>query len=300
MKKIAIYILLLIIGCDKKTLKTPYIIVLGTTQDGGAPQAGCTKKCCINRWNSPKKEFFVTSLGIIDPDSKEAWMIEATPDFAQQHKIISEENEVKGIFISHAHIGHYSGIMYLGRETMGYKNMPLYMAPKMTRFIKSNAPWSQLVELNNIKLFKIKDGDTIKLNNRLTIKPFTVPHRDEFSETNGFQILGPNKSLIFIPDIDKWEKWDVDVLKKVEQNDYALLDGTFFDEKELPGRDMSEIPHPFVIESTEFFKKIKDVVDINFIHFNHTNPLLNETSESRNDLKAKGLGAASLFQRFDL
>jgi len=300
LKKIAIYILLLIIGCDKKTLKTPYIIVLGTTQDGGAPQAGCTKKCCINRWNSPKKEFFVTSLGIIDPDSKEAWMIEATPDFAQQHKIISEENEVKGIFISHAHIGHYSGIMYLGRETMGYKNMPLYMAPKMTRFIKSNAPWSQLVELNNIKLFKIKDGDTIKLNNRLTIKPFTVPHRDEFSETNGFQILGPNKSLIFIPDIDKWEKWDVDVLKKVEQNDYALLDGTFFDEKELPGRDMSEIPHPFVIESTEFFKKIKDVVDINFIHFNHTNPLLNETSESRNDLKAKGLGAASLFQRFDL
>ena len=300
MKKIAIYILLLIIGCDKKTLKTPYIIVLGTTQDGGAPQAGCTKKCCINRWNSPKKEFFVTSLGIIDPDSKEAWMIEATPDFAQQHKIISEENEVKGIFISHAHIGHYSGIMYLGRETMGYKNMPLYMAPKMTRFIKSNAPWSQLVELNNIKLFKIKDGDTIKLNNRLTIKPFTVPHRDEFSETNGFQILGPNKSLIFIPDIDKWEKWDVDVLKKVEQNDYALLDGTFFDQKELPGRDMSEIPHPFVIESTEFFKKIKDVVDINFIHFNHTNPLLNETSESRNDLKAKGLGAASLFQRFDL
>ena len=300
MKKIAIYILLLIIGCDKKTLKTPYIIVLGTTQDGGAPQAGCTKKCCINRWNSPKKEFFVTSLGIIDPDSKEAWMIEATPDFAQQHKIISEENEVKGIFISHAHIGHYSGIMYLGRETMGYKNMPLYMAPKMTRFIKSNAPWSQLVELNNIKLFKIKDGDTIKLNNRLTIKPFTVPHRDEFSETNGFQILGPNKSLIFIPDIDKWEKWDVDVLKKIEQNDYALLDGTFFDEKELPGRDMSEIPHPFVIESTEFFKKIKDVVDINFIHFNHTNPLLNETSESRNDLKAKGLGAASLFQRFDL
>ena len=300
MKKIAIYILLLIVACDKKSVKSPYIIVLGTTQDGGAPQAGCVKKCCVNRWGASKKEFFVTSLGIIDPNSKEAWMIEATPDFAQQHKIIAEKNEVMGIFISHAHIGHYSGIMYLGRETMGYKNMPLHVGPKMKKFIKTNAPWNQLVELNNVKLLTIKDGDSIELNNRLTIKPFTVPHRDEFSETNGFQILGPNKSLIFIPDIDKWEKWDVNVLNKIIQNDFALLDGTFFDEKELPGRDMSEIPHPFVIESTEFFKKIRDDVDINFIHFNHTNPLLNENSESRGDLKAKGFNAASLFQRFNL
>jgi pyrroloquinoline quinone biosynthesis protein B len=63
---------------------------------------------------------------------------------------------------------------------------------------------------------------------------------------------------------------------------------------------MSEIPHPFVVESAEFFKKIKDDVDINFIHFNHTNPLLNENSESRDDLKTKGFSAASLFQRFDL
>ena len=286
--------------CDEKNGKDPYIVVLGTTQDGGAPQAGCTKKCCINRWKSSKKEFFVTSLGIVDPNSKEAWMIEATPDFAQQFRVISGKNKVRGIFITHAHIGHYSGIMYLGRETMGYKNMPLYVGPKMSNFIKTNAPWSQLVELKNVKLFKIKESDTVRLNNRLTIKPFTVPHRDEFSETNGFQILGPNKSLIFIPDIDKWEKWNTDVIEKIKQNDYALLDGTFFDEKELPGRDMSEIPHPFIVESTEFFKKIKDVVSISFIHFNHTNPLLDETSESRKNLKIEGYGAASLYQRFDL
>ena len=63
---------------------------------------------------------------------------------------------------------------------------------------------------------------------------------------------------------------------------------------------MSEIPHPFIVESTEFFKKIKDVVSISFIHFNHTNPLLNEISESRKKLKIEGYGAASLYQRFDL
>ena len=156
MKKIAIYILLLIVACDKKSIKNPYIIVLGTTQDGGAPQAGCVKKCCVNRWGASKKEFFVTSLGIIDPNSKEAWMIEATPDFAQQHKIISEKNKVMGIFISHAHIGHYSGIMYLGRETMGYKNMPLHVGPKMKKFIKTNAPWNQLVDLNNVIHVKVQ------------------------------------------------------------------------------------------------------------------------------------------------
>ena len=292
--------ILFLISCSEKPILDPYIIVLGTTQDGGAPQAGCKKKCCINRWANPKKEFFVTSLGVVDPNSKEAWMIEATPDFPHQLKKLSDENEIKGIFITHAHIGHYSGLMYLGRETMGYKNMPLFLGPKMTNFINTNAPWSQLVDLNNVSINKIKKDKEIKLNKRLTIKPFTVPHRDEFSETYGFQIIGPDKSLIFIPDIDKWEKWDVDVLQKIKENDYALLDGTFFDEKELPGRDMSEIPHPFIIESTEFFKKIKNDVNINFIHLNHTNPILNEESNFRKQLSKDGYGSASLFQKFDL
>ena len=300
MNKAILISILFIISCSEESRLDPYIIVLGTTQDGGAPQAGCNKNCCINRWASAKKEFFVTSLGIVDPNSKEAWMIDATPDFPHQLKKLSDENKVKGIFITHAHIGHYSGLMYLGRETMGYKNMPLFVGARMANFIKKNAPWSQLVDLNNVIINKIKKDKEVKLNSRLTIKPFVVPHRDEFSETHGFQIEGPDKSLIFIPDIDKWEKWDVDVLKKIKENDYALLDGTFFNEKELPGRDMAEIPHPFITESTEFFKNVKSDVDINFIHFNHTNPLLNKESDFRNQLIKNGYGSASLFQKFDL
>ena len=300
MYKSLIVAILFFTNCSKKPILDPHIIVLGTTQDGGAPQAGCKKTCCINRWANPKKEFYVTSIGIVDPNTKEAWMIEATPDFPRQLKKLTDENEIKGIFITHAHIGHYSGLMYLGRETMGYKNMPLFLGPRMSDFIATNAPWSQLVELKNVKINQLKEDKEIVLNSRITIKPFTVPHRDEFSETHGFEIRGPNKSLIFIPDIDKWEKWNVDVLKIIKKNDYALLDGTFFDEKELPGRDMSEIPHPFIVESTEFFKKIKDEVEINFIHFNHTNPLLNEKSDHRIKLSKIGYGSASLFQKFDL
>ena len=293
-------IFLLLISCSPSPIENPYIIVLGTTQDGGAPQAGCNKKCCINRWSNPKKEFFVTSLGIVDPNSNEAWMIEATPDFPRQHNQLTIENKIKGIFITHAHIGHYSGLMHLGRETMGYKNMPLYTAPKMTKYLQTNGPWSQLIDLNNVKINKLKENKEIILNKRLTIKPFKVPHRDEFSETVGFQINGPSKSLIFIPDIDKWNKWDIDVLGTIKENDYALLDGTFYNEGELPGRNMSEIPHPFIIESIEYFKEIKDRVDINFIHFNHTNPLLDPAADKRKKLKEQGYGATTINQRFEL
>ena len=293
-------IFLLLISCSPSPIENPYIIVLGTTQDGGAPQAGCNKKCCINRWSNPKKEFFVTSLGIVDPNSNEAWMIEATPDFPRQYNQLTTENKIKGIFITHAHIGHYSGLMHLGRETMGYKNMPLYTAPKMTKYLQTNGPWSQLIDLNNVKINKLKENKEIILNKRLTIKPFKVPHRDEFSETVGFQINGPSKSLIFIPDIDKWNKWDIDVLGTIKENDYALLDGTFYNEGELPGRNMSEIPHPFIIESIEYFKEIKDRVDINFIHFNHTNPLLDPAADKRKKLKEQGYGATTINQRFEL
>ena len=108
MYKVIILTILFFTDCSKKPNLNPHIIVLGTTQDGGAPQAGCKKTCCINRWTKSKKEFYVTSIGIVDPKTKEAWMIEATPDFPRQLKKLSDENEIKGIFITHGHIGHYS------------------------------------------------------------------------------------------------------------------------------------------------------------------------------------------------
>ena len=293
-------IFLLLLSCSSKPLKNPYVIVLGTTQDGGAPHAGCNKKCCVKRWSNSKKEFFVTSLGIVDPNSNEAWMIDATPDFPYQHNQLSKDNKIKGIFITHAHIGHYAGLMYLGRETMGYKNMPLYTAPKMTKYLQTNGPWSQLIDLKNVKINRIKEDKEVVLNKRLTIKPFIVPHRDEFSETVGYKINGPQKSLIFIPDIDKWNKWNVDVLEVISDNEFALLDGTFFNDGEVAGRDMSEIPHPFIIESIEYFEKIKNNVEISFIHFNHTNPLLNPDSDLRKKLNNQGYGATFLNQKFEL
>ena len=259
---------------------TPYVVVLGVAQDGGAPHAACTKECCSNKWGNPQLHKQVSSIGIVDPQSNEVWLIDATPNFAEQLHLLTNNNKraLKGIFITHAHIGHYTGLIHLGREVMGAKSTVVNVMPKMESFLRNNGPWSQLVDLKNISLSGLSNNKKVQLNSRLSIIPFKVPHRDEFSETVGFRIEGPSKSLVFIPDIDKWSKWQTDIVDIVENSDYSLLDGTFYDINELPGRDMSQIPHPFIVETMKLFKHSDKKDSIYFIHLNHTNPALNKDS----------------------
>jgi len=299
---INIILILLINGCIQQPIEEPYVVVLGIAQDGGAPQAGCQKNCCIDRWKDPAKELFVSCLGIVDPNTDETWMIEATPNFTKQFEMLTKNNrkKFKGIFLTHAHIGHYSGLMHLGREVMGTKEIPVYVMPKMGKFLRTNGPWSQLVDLDNINLKKIKNGKTTELNKRISITPFLVPHRDEFSETVGYKIKGPNRSLIFIPDIDKWEKWDKDINQIVSENNYTLMDGSFFTDDELPGRDMTEIPHPFIIETMKLLEFVEDKTGIHFIHLNHTNPALTNNSNAQNQIKNAGFNIAQRGQAFKL
>ena len=268
----------------------PYVVILGVAQDGGAPHAACEKSCCIHKWNDPTLHNKVSSIGIVDPISNEVWMIDATPDFAEQLHLLTNNNsrDLKGIFLTHAHIGHYTGLMHLGREVMGAKNTKVSVMPKMENFLRNNGPWSQLVKLENVSLTSLRDNKSVQLNSRLTITPFKVPHRDEFSETVGYRIDGPSKSLVFIPDIDKWSKWQKDIIEVVENSDYSLLDGTFYDINELPGRDMSQIPHPFIIETMILFKNSDKKNSIYFIHLNHTNPALDKNSKEYNNILDNG------------
>jgi len=275
---------------------------LGIAQDGGAPHAACTKDCCINKWDNPKLHNQVSSLGIVDPSTNEVWMIDATPDFSLQLNALTmdQKRTFKGVFLTHAHIGHYTGLIHLGREVMGAKQIPVYAMPKMKTFLSTNGPWSQLVDLNNIDIKNLQNNTKIQLNDNLSITPFIVPHRDEFSETVGYRIHGPNKSLIFIPDIDKWEKWSQNIKDVVEDNDFSLLDGTFYDINELPGRDMSKIPHPFIIESIEVLDDINNKSGVHFIHLNHTNPVLSSDSKATDFIKKQGFSIAEKYQEFSL
>jgi pyrroloquinoline quinone biosynthesis protein B len=206
------------------------------------------------------------------------------------------------IFLTHAHIGHYTGLMYLGKEAMNAQQVPVYVYPKMQVFIENNGPWSQLVSNKNIVLKTMQTNKLQQLNSQLSVLPFQVPHRDEFSETVGYQINGQEKSALFIPDIDKWEKWETSIIDAIQKVDYAFIDATFFSGKEIQARDISEIPHPFVIESIELFGKLSptEKAKIHFIHMNHTNPLLKPKSFESKKVEALGFNIARTGDRFTL
>lgn len=262
------------------------LIVLGTIQDAGSPHIACTKECCAVLFENPDPSRKVVSLGLFDSQNKKSFLFEATPDISTQLKSLfrfsdSEKELPDGIFVTHAHIGHYTGLMYLGKEATNAANLPVYAMPRMKSYLEENGPWNQLVTQNNISLQQLKDRTAVSLTPDISITPFTVPHRDEFSETVGYLIQGPSKKVLFIPDIDKWEKWETSIIEAISEVDYAFIDGTFYDGDELNARDISEIPHPFIIESMELFKDLmpSEKQKIYFIHFNHTNPVLDSESK---------------------
>lgn len=270
------------IHAHAQSVNAPYILVLGVAQDGGYPHMGCTKKCCAPAWRNPALKKYVVSLAVVDPATKKWWLIEATPDIKEQLQYFRELTDSSydylpdGIFITHAHIGHYTGLMELGREVMNTSKIPVYVLPKMKAYLQNNGPWSQLVKLENISLNEIGTDNASNLSEAVQITAFTVPHRDEYSETAGFRITVKGKKYMFIPDINKWDKWSTNITDAVRQCDVAMIDGTFYDENELPGRKMSEVPHPFIKESISLFANTGKATTskVYFIHLNHTNPLL--------------------------
>ncbi|KYG79525.1 pyrroloquinoline quinone biosynthesis protein B [Roseivirga ehrenbergii] len=276
----------------------PFIVVLGVAQDAGYPQAGQKQEWELIKERSARPKNAV-ALGLVDPTTKQRWLFEATPDFKLQLQMLDDVSETNnypmdGIFLTHAHIGHYTGLIHLGREVMGTSSVPVYAMPKMKAFLEENGPWSQLVDLNNIEIKPQQDSIAIQLNNSVSVTPFTVPHRDEFSETVGYEIRIKDKSIVFIPDIDKWSKWNQDIIEVIRKSDMALLDASFFKNGEIPGRDMSEIPHPFVEESMSLFGKLsdEDKAKVYFIHFNHTNPMNFSDSDESKLVREKGFKIA--------
>jgi pyrroloquinoline quinone biosynthesis protein B len=278
----------------------PHVIVLGIAQDGGLPQAGCRKRCCA----SGRRED-VASLALVDPATRRWWLFDATPDFPRQLARMGREAPactLAGVFLTHAHVGHYAGLLHLGREVMGARGVRAWAMPRMRDFLAANGPWSQLVRLGNIALAPLAADSSVALGGSLRVTPFVVPHRDEFSETVGFRIAGPRGAVAWLPDIDKWERWDRRVEGLLDEVDMAYLDATFFDGAELPGRDMREIPHPFVVESLDRFAALPAATRarVRFIHLNHTNPALVPGGPARRRVERAGMRVAVAGERVAL
>ena len=284
-----------------QTIESDYIQVLGIVQDAGYPHIGCEKDCC--KVVSPG-DYFVSCLGLVDKTNNKRYLFDATPDIHNQINLLEkfpEANLIDGIFLTHAHIGHYTGLMYLGREGLGGKNIMVYALKRMARFLKKNGPWDQLVKLNNISIQTIYNKEFVKLSENIFVIPIRVPHRDEYSETVGYKIIGKSKKILFIPDIDKWDEWKKSIIEEVKLVDYAFIDGTFYNGSEL-NRDMREIPHPSIEETLQLFsyQPLSERNKIYFIHINHTNPILTNKNGIADIIEDLGFNIAKRGLKFNL
>ena len=285
--------------------QSEYIYILGNVQDAGLPHIGCQHKFCKDKFNE-FEEYFTTSLAVVDPVDEKYILFEATPDLPYQlnyldKKIFKKFLLPESIFLTHAHIGHYAGLIYFGREALGSKGLKVNALPKMANFLQTNGPWSQLVDIDNIKIQNLNFGVSVSELKNITVTPIKVPHRDEYSETAAFIIEGKSKKALFIPDIDKWEKWDKDLKQLVNEFDYLFLDATFYNSKEI-NRDISEIPHPLVLETINLLDSLSNESKnkVYFIHMNHTNLMLDPTSELSKFIYSKGYNIARVGQRIYL
>ena len=293
----------------------PYVLVLGTAQDGGIPHLGGQAVPDVAARNDPRHRRLVASLLVVDPPSGKRWLIDATPDVALQLEradLLAPPPHLKpdagrpaildGVFLTHAHVGHYLGLAWFGREIYGADHLSVHGSRRMSEFLGKNGPWDQLVLLGQIVLETMAPDRPVVLAPDLAITPFLVPHRDEYTDTFGFAIRGPRRTLLYIPDIDKWERWRESIEERIGKVDIALLDGTFFDANEIPGRSLAEIPHPFVVESIARFGKLsegerKKVV---FTHLNHSNRAALPGTAERAAIETAGMRVAVEGERIDL
>jgi pyrroloquinoline quinone biosynthesis protein B len=285
-------------------------VILGIGQDGGAPQIGNPNDPA---WADPSLKLWAASGALVDHRYSNRYLFEATPDLREQMNLLDSMSEggnaplgLSGVFLTHAHIGHYTGLMFAGHESIGTRGLKVFPLPRMQNYLENNGPWEQLVNYKNIELISIKSKEPVVFNNDLSVTAHLVPHRDEYSETAGYVVKGPSKSILFLPDIDDWDRWETEFNTRIEdmisQVDVAYLDATFFDNNELQGRDMSKIPHPRVVSSMARFKKLSHTEQekIRFFHINHSNKIRYSSSKEYNLIQLNGFKIAQRGERICL
>ncbi len=295
----------------------PYVFVLGTAQDAGLPQIAARHPLDEAARRDPSRRRLVSSILIVDPrggaDAGRRWLIDASPDLPEQIELARNHPAnrpepagrpplFEGIFLTHAHMGHIAGLLELGREAYAAEGQVVHGSKSMRTFLQQDRPWSLLVEQGHVRLAELANERPIELAPDLILTPLRVPHRAEITDTYGFRIDGPNRSVLFIPDIDKWGLWQRDLVAELRDVDIALLDGSFFGDGEIPGRAMSEIPHPFIVETLERLAAADPPLDVEliFTHLNHTNAAAAPGTPEREQVEATGARIADRGQVLQL
>jgi pyrroloquinoline quinone biosynthesis protein B len=290
-------------------------IVLGTAQDAGVPQINCFSDNCTAVRSGQRAAPLVACVGLIDHVAGRRFLLDATPDIVTQlGALLTPTGEppaalggstvplheiLHGIFLTHAHIGHYTGLVHLGKEGAAPRRLPVFASQHMCEFLSANAPWDALVEGSFIELRPLTPGRRVQISTSLAITPFEVAHRAEYTDTLGYRVHGPRRTLMYVPDADVWDGWDTPFDDLLRASDVALIDGSFWSYDELGHRAQGNIPHPPVSQTLERLHDMDDLPEIRFIHLNHTNPLWDAASPLRRDLP-QGFGVAETGQRLPL
>jgi len=277
------------------------------------PQTGCySENCDRARAEDPR---YTTSLAIVLPDprrndSRRFFLVDASPDIRQQIDLIPEtafrrraqaRRPFDGIFLTHAHMGHYLGLGHLGREGLGIAPTPCYCSVEMRRFLTNNGPWSLMVDEGRLTFPEIEPDRWHTVDQGLDVRMSPVPHRPEFSDTVAFEFRGLRRTLLYLPDIDAWNKWDRRIEDVVGEVDIALLDGAFWRPEEVPGRQVEDIPHPMIPDTmTRLEPLVAEGKRVVFTHLNNTNPALNSASPEARQLVQRGFQIAREGMTFPL
>ena len=289
----------------------PYVLVLGTAQDGGIPHAACTCAHCDAARRSPERRRRVASLAIVVPATGKRFLIDAGPDLREQLDRLPaapgrrggvDRAPVDGVLLTHAHAGHYIGLAFFGFEAIHTSKLPVDCTPRMAAMLRASVPWSRLVAREEIELRERAPGTAFELDPGVTVTPFLVPHRDEDSDTVGFRIRGPGRTVVYVPDTDRWASWKPSLRETLEGCDVALLDGTFYAPDELPGRDPATIGHPMIPVTMDLLED--DVrggrIRVLFTHLNHSNRALDADGAALREIRRRGFDVASDGQKIPL
>ncbi len=287
--------------------RPPSLVVLGTAQDGGHPHPGCRRPRCRV---VAGEDHFPACLGILDPQAGLRWLLEATPRLGEQLALLDTaqalrdpaEPDLDGIFLSHAHSGHFAGLLQLGREVLAARALPVHAMPQLAAFIGSNEPWASLIRQGNIDLRQLQADRPVSLGADLALRPVLVPHRDELSETVGFFITGPRRQALFLPNIVNGQSWQLRLEEVIACVDRAWIDGTLFDVGEFNGRDEAEVPHPTIRRTLGRLAELPVELRgrVRCIHLNHTHPAFDRQSAAAAETRAADCGIAHQGEVFEL
>lgn len=267
-----------------------FAIVLGEMQDAGLPHIGCRCVRCLSG-----RIGYAACLGIVDTrgDQTAVYLLDATPDIKYQLNLVagwlgphperpSRFNAPNAIFITHAHMGHIGGLPQLGPEALAGAAVPVYTSLQLGKLLQETKLWSPMV--SHLDLRPLHPSQTVHLSPNLTLTPISVPHRDECRVgTFAFRLQGPQKTLLYLPDIDNWQQWAA-AKSVLADADTAIVDASFYSVDELNGRP--PVAHPLIPDTLAFFAHWPG--DLVLTHFNHTNPVLEKGSAAETAVAEAG------------